>query len=145
NPDATLFDQADIHLDGDLHVGGQEHFYLEGQASLAELTEDGGIFLRSSTQNPSEVQKLVAEVLAVDFNRVTVDMRRMGGGFGGKESQAAQWACMAALGAFHTKRAVKMRLPRAVDMTATGKRHPFYNRYQLAADKQGVIQAASIE
>lgn len=145
NPDTALFDQADIHLDGDLHVGGQEHFYLEGQASLAELTEDGGIFLRSSTQNPSEVQKLVAEVLAVDFNRVTVDMRRMGGGFGGKESQAAQWACMAALGAFHTKRAVKMRLPRAVDMTATGKRHPFYNRYQLAADQQGVIQAASIE
>ncbi|MBL4295680.1 xanthine dehydrogenase molybdopterin binding subunit [Vibrio fluvialis] len=145
NPDSTLFDQADIYLDGDLHVGGQEHFYLEGQASLAELTEDGGIFLRSSTQNPSEVQKLVAEVLAVDFNRVTVDMRRMGGGFGGKESQAAQWACMAALGAFHTKRAVKMRLPRAVDMTATGKRHPFYNRYQLAADQQGVIQAASIE
>ncbi|MGY0615299.1 xanthine dehydrogenase molybdopterin binding subunit [Vibrio sp. FJH11] len=140
-----VFDQAPIYLQGDIHVGGQEHFYLEGQVSLAELTEDGGIFLRTSTQNPSEVQKLVAEVLAVDFNRVTVDMRRMGGGFGGKESQAAQWACLAALGAHHTKRAVKMRLPRSMDMTATGKRHPFYNRYQLAADAQGQIIAANIE
>ncbi|MBR9786635.1 MAG: xanthine dehydrogenase molybdopterin binding subunit [Vibrionaceae bacterium] len=140
-----VFDQAPIYIHGDIHVGGQEHFYLEGQVSLAELTEDGGIFLRSSTQNPSEVQKLVAEVLDIDFNRVTVDVRRMGGGFGGKESQAAQWACLAALGAYHTKCAVKMRLPRSLDMTATGKRHPFYNRYQLAADAQGQIFAANIE
>nr|WP_321386044.1 xanthine dehydrogenase molybdopterin binding subunit [uncultured Vibrio sp.] len=145
NVEQQVFDQAPVYVHGDIHVGGQEHFYLEGQVSLAELTEDGGIFLRTSTQNPSEVQKLVAEVLAIDFNRVTVDMRRMGGGFGGKESQAAQWACLAALGAHHTKRAVKMRLPRSMDMTATGKRHPFYNRYQLAADAQGQIIAASIE
>jgi xanthine dehydrogenase large subunit len=143
-PDNT-FETASIHLSGEMHVGGQEHFYLEGQASMAEITEEGGIFLRSSTQNPSEVQKLVAEVLAVDFNRVTVDMRRMGGGFGGKESQAAQWACLAALGAFHTQRAVKMRLPRSVDMTVTGKRHPFYHQYQLAASSNGEILAASIE
>ncbi len=141
----SVFEDAPIYIHGDIHVGGQEHFYLEGQVSLAELTEDGGIFVRSSTQNPSEVQKLVAEVLDIDFNRVTVDMRRMGGGFGGKESQAGQWACLAALGAHHTKRAVKMRLPRAMDMTATGKRHPFYNRYQLAADAQGQIFAANIE
>ena len=72
-------------------------------------------------------------------------MRRMGGGFGGKESQAAQWACLASLGAYHTKRAVKMRLPRGIDMTATGKRHPFYNRYQIAANKQGEIIAADIQ
>ncbi len=141
----TVFDNADIAISGDMHVGGQEHFYLESQVSLAELTEDGGIFMRTSSQNPTEIQKLVAEVLAVDFNRVTVDMRRMGGGFGGKESQAAQWACLAALGALHTKHAVKIRLPRSVDMTATGKRHPFYNRYQLAADKQGQILAADIQ
>lgn len=140
-----VFNQAPVHLSGDIHVGGQEHFYLEGQVSLAELTEDGGIFLRTSTQNPTEVQKLIAEVLAIDFNRVTIDMRRMGGGFGGKESQAAQWACLAALGAHHTKRAVKIRLPRSIDMTATGKRHPFYNRYQLAADAEGRLIAANME
>ncbi len=143
--DQQIFDRAEISIAGDMHVGGQEHFYLESQVSMAELTEDGGIYMRTSTQNPSEIQKLVAEVLAVDFNRVTIDMRRMGGGFGGKESQAAQWACLAALGTYHTGRAVKIRLPRSVDMTATGKRHPFYNRYQIAANKQGEITAANIE
>ncbi len=141
----SVFESADISIDSDMHVGGQEHFYLESQVSLAELTEDGGIYIRSSTQNPTEIQKLVAEVLHIDFNRVTVDMRRMGGGFGGKESQAAQWACLASLGTFHTKRAVKIRLPRGIDMTATGKRHPFYNRYQIAANKKGEIIAADIQ
>ncbi|MFB9136954.1 xanthine dehydrogenase molybdopterin binding subunit [Vibrio olivae] len=140
-----VFEKADVHIQGDMHVGGQEHFYLETQASLTEMTEDGGVFVRTSTQNPTEIQKLVAEVLALDFNRVTVDMRRMGGGFGGKESQAAQWACLAALGSYHTGRAIKIRLPRSIDMTATGKRHPFYNRYQLAADSQGNILAANME
>lgn len=139
------FSNAKISVEGEMHVGGQEHFYLEGHVSMAELTEEGGIFLRSSTQHPSEVQKLVAEVLAIDFNRVTVDMRRMGGAFGGKESQAAQWACLAALGAVYTKRAVKIRLPRSVDMTSTGKRHPFYQRYQLASSTDGKISAAQIE
>lgn len=139
------FTDADITIQGEMQVGGQEHFYLEGQVSLAEITEEGGIFLRSSTQNPTEVQKLVAEVLAIDFNRVTVDTRRMGGAFGGKESQAAQWACLAALGAKYTGRAVKIRLPRSIDMTVTGKRHPFYQHYQLAASADGKIKAAQIE
>ncbi|MBF9002622.1 xanthine dehydrogenase molybdopterin binding subunit [Vibrio nitrifigilis] len=136
---------APIHLDGEMLVGGQEHFYLEGQCCLAQTTEDNGMLVFSSTQNPSEVQKLVAEVLATDFNRVTVDMRRMGGGFGGKESQAAPWACLAALGAYHTQRPVKFRLPRRIDMTATGKRHPFHNLYTLSANSQGVIKNAQME
>lgn len=135
---------ADVVINGELHVGGQEHFYLEGQVSLAHLTEEGGIFVQCSTQHPSEVQKLIAEVLGLDFNRVTVDMRRMGGGFGGKESQAAQWACLASLGAYYTRQAVKLRLPRALDMTATGKRHPFYQSYQLSTDGNGIIQGANI-
>ncbi|WP_026970275.1 xanthine dehydrogenase molybdopterin binding subunit [Aliagarivorans marinus] len=134
-----------LQVSGELSVGGQEHFYLEGQISLAELTEDGGIFLRSSSQHPTEVQTLVAEVLHVPFSKVTVDMRRMGGGFGGKETQAAQWACLASLGAWLTRKPVKLRLPRAVDMTATGKRHPFVSRFQLAADERGVIESAKIE
>jgi xanthine dehydrogenase large subunit len=86
----------------------------------------------------------VAEVLGIPFSQVTVDMRRMGGGFGGKESQAAQWACLASLGAYHTGKAVKMRLPRALDMSMTGKRHPFENHYQLTADSNGVIDSANI-
>jgi xanthine dehydrogenase large subunit len=141
----SRFTQASYVVEDEMWVGGQEHFYLESQVSLAELTEDGGIFLRCSTQHPTEVQKLVAEVLAIDFNRVTVDMRRMGGGFGGKESQAAQWACLAALGAYHSKKSVKIRLPRSTDMTSTGKRHPFYQRYKLGADQTGKLIASQIE
>ena len=140
----ALASQA-IYLTGDIHVGGQEHFYLEGQCALAQLTEDRGIFVQSSTQNPTEVQKLIGEVLGIDFNQVVVDMRRMGGGFGGKESQAAQWACLAALGATITNKPVKLRLPRRIDMQATGKRHPFYNQYQISANAKGQISAANID
>ncbi len=134
-----------VNISGTLAIGGQEHFYLEGQISLAELTEDGGIFIRSSTQHPTEVQNLIAEVLNIPFNHVTVDMRRMGGGFGGKETQAAAWACLASLGAKLTHKAVKFRLPRAIDMSTTGKRHPFFNRYELTTTDDGEILAANIE
>ncbi|MBM7036037.1 xanthine dehydrogenase molybdopterin binding subunit [Vibrio ulleungensis] len=134
----------DVIINSSLSIGGQEHFYLEGQISLAMPSEDRGIFVRSSSQHPTEVQTLVAEVLGIPFNQVTVDMRRMGGGFGGKESQAAQWACLASLGVHHTGKAVKMRLPRGMDMSMTGKRHPFHNHYQLSASSEGVINSASI-
>ncbi|RKF19888.1 xanthine dehydrogenase molybdopterin binding subunit [Alginatibacterium sediminis] len=140
----SLIESA-VVVKGELEVGGQEHFYLEGQISLAQTTEDGGIFIRCSSQHPTEVQTLVAEVLDISFNKVTVDMRRMGGGFGGKESQAAQWACLASLGAHLTKGSVKLRLPRKIDMSATGKRHPFFNSYHIGANKHGVIEKAHIE
>ncbi|MGJ7095948.1 xanthine dehydrogenase molybdopterin binding subunit [Vibrio hannami] len=136
---------SDVLIEQEMTVGGQEHFYLEGQISLAEQTEDGGIYLRTSSQHPTEIQTLVAEVLDIPFNQVTVDMRRMGGGFGGKESQAAQWACLASLGAKLTGKSVKIRLPRSVDMSVTGKRHPFHNHYQIAATKDGVIEKAVME
>jgi xanthine dehydrogenase large subunit len=142
---ASAFEQAEVVIEGEQAVGGQEHFYLETQVSLAELTEENGIFLRTSSQHPTEVQTLVAEVLGLPFHKVTVDMRRMGGAFGGKETQAAQWACLASLGAFLSRHPVKLRLPRGVDMSVTGKRHPFYNRYKLAATQQGVIQSCDIE
>jgi len=142
---AKALEQSPHQLSGDIRIGGQEHFYLEGQASLVIPEEDGGMMVYTSSQHPTEVQKLVAEVLGVPFNQVTVDVRRMGGGFGGKESQAAQWACLAALLARQTGRPVKLRLPRGVDMVATGKRHPFVNRWRLGFDDQGVIQAADIE
>lgn len=146
NGDAeAALNKAPHQLAGDIKVGGQEHFYLEGQASLVIPEEDGGMLVYCSSQHPSEVQKLVAEVLGIPFNKVTVDVRRMGGAFGGKESQAAQWACLAALLAHHTGRPVKMRLPRSVDMTATGKRHPFENKWRIGFDESGVIQGARIE
>ena len=132
-------------VEGELDIGGQEHFYLEGQVSLAVPEEQDRIQIYTSSQHPSEVQKLVAEVLNVPFNKVVVDMRRMGGGFGGKETQAAQWACIAAILANRNKRAVKLRLPRRQDMIATGKRHPFLNAYRVGFDQQGLIQAADIE
>ena len=132
-------------LNSSLEIGGQEHYYLEGQASLAIPTEDQGILVHCSTQHPSEVQKLIAEVLDIPFNSVTVETRRMGGGFGGKETNAAQWACIASILTVKTKRSVKLRLPRADDMIMTGKRHPFSNDYQIGFDHEGKILAAKIK
>ncbi|WDE03127.1 xanthine dehydrogenase molybdopterin binding subunit [Thalassomonas viridans] len=131
-------------LSGEISVGGQEHFYLEGQVSTAEPTEDGGMTIFSSSQHPSEVQKLVAEVLDVPLNKVTVDTRRMGGGFGGKETQAAPWACIAALLANKCRLPVKMKLSRSDDMCLTGKRHPFENNYKVGFDDSGRIQGIDI-
>lgn len=136
---------AEHQLSGSILVGGQEHMYLEGQVSTAEPTEDGGMNIYSSSQHPSEVQKLVAEVLAIPLNKVLVDMRRMGGGFGGKETQAAPWACIAALLANITKRPVKFKLSRMDDMIMTGKRHPFENNYTVGFDNNGQIKGINIE
>ncbi|MBB3189025.1 xanthine dehydrogenase molybdopterin binding subunit [Halomonas cerina] len=131
-------------LEGEQFVGGQEHFYLEGQACLVQPTEDEGVMVYTSNQHPSETQKLVAEVLGIPFHAVTMEMRRMGGGFGGKETQASPWACIAALIARRTGHATKIRLPRAEDSRATGKRHPFHNRYRLGFDAQGVLAGGEI-
>jgi len=135
---------AKHQLSGEICIGGQEHFYLEGQISSAEPTEDGGMVLFSSSQHPSEVQKLVAEVLAIPLNKVVVDTRRMGGGFGGKETQAAPWACIAALLANVSGRPVKFKLNRSDDMSMTGKRHPFENNYHVGFDENGQIKGINI-
>ena len=142
---AGQYAQSQHQLSGELKIGGQEHMYLEGQVSLAIPEEQDRMLVYTSSQHPSEVQKLIAEVLDVKLHKVVVDMRRMGGGFGGKETQAAQWACLAALLAKRNKVAVKLRLPRMQDMQATGKRHPFENRYEVGFDKLGVIQATHVE
>lgn len=128
-------------LNIDQKVGGQEHFYLEGQVSLAIPQDNGGVLVHCSSQHPSEVQKLVAQVLNLPMHKVVVDMRRMGGGFGGKETQAAQWACLAALLAVRNQKAVKLRLARSDDMALTGKRHPFVNQAQVGFDNAGRITA----
>ena len=141
---SNTLQSAPLTASGHLSVGGQEHMYLEGQVSLAIPEEEDRISIFTSSQHPSEVQKLVAEVLDVKLHRVAVDMRRMGGGFGGKESQAAQWACLAAVFALRTRRAVKMRLPRMMDMQVTGKRHPFENDYEIAFNESGKMLGAKV-
>jgi xanthine dehydrogenase large subunit len=137
--------QAPKMLTGELYNKGQEHFYLEGQVSYVVPTEDGGMKVYTSSQHPTEVQKLVAEVLDVPINYVQTEVRRMGGGFGGKETQAAQWACLSAVFAKRLKRPIKMRLDRQDDMQLTGKRHDFYGRYRVGFDAQGKLCAADIE
>jgi len=143
NPKQVI-EQSAIKLKGDLRIGGQEHMYLEGQASICIPAEDGGMLVYSSTQNPTEGQKLVAEVLNIPMNLVTIDTRRMGGGFGGKETNANQWACIAALLAQKTGRAMKIRLARADDMKITGKRHHFLSDFEVGADSNGRITGLDI-
>jgi xanthine dehydrogenase large subunit len=139
------YQQSPVKIEGEMIIGGQEHMYLEGQVSMAIPEEEDRMLVYTSSQHPSEVQKLIAEVLDIKLHKVVVDMRRMGGGFGGKETQAAQWACLAAIFASRNKVAVKLRLPRMLDMMATGKRHPFENRFKVATDKHGLIQATHVE
>jgi xanthine dehydrogenase large subunit len=132
---------APHRLSAEFTVGGQEHFYLEGQIAFALPGEDGDIVVHSSTQHPTEVQHVCARLLGCDFNRVTAVVRRLGGGFGGKESNASWVAGAAALAAWKTGRPVKLRLPREVDMVATGKRHGFLYRYSVGFDDEGRVLA----
>ena len=131
-------------LEGTVQLGGQEHFYLEGQVALAVPIEDGCFEVHVSSQNPSENQRIIAEVLAVPRNKVLVETRRMGGGFGGKESQAGPWACMVALVAQRTGRPAKLRLSRIDDMVLTGKRHPFSSHYCVGFTDDGTIGGLEI-
>ena len=133
--------RAPLTAEGRFRAGGQEHFYLESQIALAVPGEDGEIAVTSSTQHPTEVQHIIGRVLGMDFNRIPVTCRRMGGGFGGKESNASWVAAAAALGARATGRPVKLRLPRKADMAATGKRHPFLYRWRAGFDASGRILA----
>jgi len=132
-------------LEGELELGGQEHFYLETQASLALLDESGQILVHASTQHPSETQEVVAQVLGLPRSQVTVQCIRMGGGFGGKEVQANPYAAVAALGAYLTRRPVRVRLSRLQDITLTGKRHPFYARWKVGFSEEGLLNALQIE
>ncbi|MGI9203468.1 MAG: xanthine dehydrogenase molybdopterin binding subunit [Woeseiaceae bacterium] len=130
---------ATHRLSGSVDLGGQDQFYLEGQVALALPKEDGDVFVYSSTQHPGEVQHLVASALGKKSKDVVVECRRMGGAFGGKESQAALIACIAALMAAKTGKACKLRLDRDVDMLMTGKRHDFAIDYEVGFDDSGRI------
>ncbi|CAM4002168.1 xanthine dehydrogenase molybdopterin binding subunit [Psychrobacter arenosus] len=136
---------APIRIDGHIHMRGQEHFYLEGQVAYVVLGDDGGLEVYSSSQHPSEVQQLVAEVTDLPFHAVNTIVRRMGGGFGGKETQAAAWACLCALVAKRYNVPVSMRLDRQDDMVITGKRHEFANRYEVGIDETGRILGVDMQ
>jgi xanthine dehydrogenase large subunit len=135
---------APRRLQGTVSMGGQDHFYLEGHIAIALPQEDGGMLVHSSTQHPTEVQAIVAHALGLSVNRVIVLCRRMGGGFGGKESQAALIAAAAAVLAHKTKRPVKLRLDRDADMVITGKRHDFLADYDVGFDDAGRMLALSV-
>jgi xanthine dehydrogenase large subunit len=136
--------QAPRRLSGTVIIGGQDHFYLEGQIAVAIPQEDGAMLVHSSTQHPTEVQSIVAHALGVKANSITVHCRRMGGGFGGKESQPALIAAAAAVLARKTRRPVKFRLDRDADMIITGKRHDFLADYSVGFDEQGRVLALTV-
>jgi xanthine dehydrogenase large subunit len=136
---AVAIAAAPHRIAGRIHIGGQDQFYLEGMIAYAVPKEDGTMLVYSSTQHPGEVQHQVAHALDVDANDVVVDCRRMGGGFGGKESQPGLFACIAALFAQKLKRPVKLRADRDDDMMITGKRHDFVTDYEAGFDDDGRI------
>ncbi len=144
--DTTQAFAAAAHIfQGEFEFAGQEHFYLETQSSLAYVEADGQIMVHASTQHPTETQDIVAHVLGIDSHRVTVQVLRMGGAFGGKEMQPHGYAAVAALGASLTGRPVRVRLERARDLTMTGKRHGFHASWQIGFDQHQRITALSAQ
>jgi xanthine dehydrogenase large subunit len=142
---AKALDASPIRVEGSLRIGGQEHFYLETQACLAWIDEAGCVAVHSSTQHPSETQEVIARVLGAPRNHVTVECLRMGGAFGGKEVQANAYAAIAAIGACKTKRPVRVRLTRELDMAITGKRHPYLAKYDAGFAPNGRLNAVCIQ
>lgn len=140
----AAWDQCDEIIDGRVDSGGQEHFYMEPQAAMALPLENGGIKIYSSTQGPTSVQRIAAGVLGLPMHKIEVDVRRLGGGFGGKEDQATPWAVMAALAALRLKKPVKLTLDRREDMMMTGKRHPYSADYKIGLKKDGTILAYDV-
>ena len=136
---------ADLKLSGVFDSGAQDHFYLETHAALSIPLERGRYQIYSSTQHPSEVQAKVAEVLGIKRSDIVIEAPRMGGGFGGKETQGNHFAMLAALGSYATGRAVKLWLNRDQDMMITGKRHPFYSSYEAGFNQKGELLALKVD
>jgi xanthine dehydrogenase molybdopterin binding subunit/xanthine dehydrogenase small subunit len=136
--------QSPQTLEGEFELGGQEHFYLEMQAAWAAPEENGALRVVSSTQHPSEVLHIIAHLLKLPINQIVVQVPRMGGGFGGKETQAATPAALAALAAWKTGRKVRIHWNRDQDMMMTGHRHPFLARFKVGFDSDGLLRGARI-
>lgn len=131
-------------LKGAFECGGQEHFYMESQATVVYPLENGQLEVHSSSQHPTETQHVVAHSLGLDYSQVVCVVKRMGGGFGGKESQAAHFAAMAGLVAFKLNRPARLALTKDDDMMMTGKRHPFKNFYEVGFDDTGKITVLKV-
>jgi xanthine dehydrogenase large subunit len=141
----TALKQARHKLSGIVETAGQEHFYMETQRCWAIPGEDDTLTLYSATQSTMEVQEVLSHVLGIPANRIIIDVKRLGGAFGGKERAGTLWACLAGIGAFITKKPVEVKLDRTEDMQATGKRHPFLSRYKVGYDDNGRITAYDVE
>ena len=141
---AAALQRAPHRLSGTLEVGGQEHFYLEGQVAYVVPQEQNQWVVYSSTQHPGEVQHWVSHALGIDNHAVRVECRRMGGGFGGKETQAGHMAVWSAIAAFKLKRPVKLRMDRDDDFMVTGKRHPFAYEYTVGFDDTGLLSGLKL-
>jgi len=137
--------RAPQQLSGSVRCGGQDHFYLETQASWVQIDGDGIVQVTASTQHPSETQAIVAHVLGLPSNKVVCKCLRMGGGFGGKETQANAFAALAALATQITGHPVGIQLPRALDMQLTGKRHPFVGQFNVGFDADGLLLALEVD
>ena len=142
---AAAIAAAPHSLEGRLVLGGQDHFYLEGQVALATPGEAGDLHVWSSTQHPTETQHVIGRVLGKPDNAITVEVRRMGGGFGGKETQSVHYAAIAALAASKTGRPAKLRLDRDDDMVMTGKRHDFEIGWRVGFDDEGRLHGAAFD
>ncbi len=142
---AAALGAAQHRVDGEISIGGQDHFYLETHTSWVQIDSEGLVQIVASTQHPSETQHIVARVLGLASNRVVCRCLRMGGGFGGKETQANAFAAVAAIGAQLSGRPVRIKLPRSLDMQLTGKRHPFFARYQAGFDDAGQLLALQVD
>ncbi len=141
---SNAWKECDVVVEGRVDSGGQEHFYMETQSALVVPRENGELVIYSSTQSPTGVQRIAARVLGLPMHKIEVDVRRLGGGFGGKEDQATTWACLAALAAFKLNRPVKLVLDRRDDMKMTGKRHPYSSDFKIGLKKDGTILAYEV-
>ncbi len=140
----AAWQRCDVVVEGSCDVGGQEHVYLETQRARAMPLEGPNMRLDSSTQSPASVQRAVAQILGVASHNIEVEVKRLGGGFGGKEDQATVWSCLAALAARHAGRPVELVLGRADDMAMTGKRHPYQSDFKLGLSRDGKIVAYQV-
>lgn len=138
---ASGFEASDVIVEGRCEIAGQEHLYLETQRARALPLEGDAICVSSSTQSPYAVQKTVARILGVASHKIEVDVRRLGGGFGGKEDQATAWACFAALATYHTNLPTQIVLNRVDDLQMTGKRHPYSADFKLGLKRDGTLVA----
>lgn len=139
-----VWEQCDTIVEGSIDLAGQEHLYLETNRSRAIPMEEGQIKVYASTQSPSTTQKTIATILGLPMNKIEVDVKRLGGGFGGKEDQATHWACMASLSAHLLQRPTQIVLSRLDDMRMTGKRHPYLQDYKIGLSKDGDILAYQV-